>query len=453
MKVKHILFLLAAIPAGLAAQTSIDFSAAAPNFNDPEWAERFVGSYGFLSGAEPKVSPEEVELLQDLIELMKVNARAASARLNDEINDDSSAALMFVLANLYFQQSELDLAEEYYLKAVEKFPDFRRAHKNLGLLNVQKQDYAEALKHLSRAIELGEQDGRNYGLMGYAYLSQEKYLSAEEAYRDAIQQQPDKRDWKLGLAQALLASERYEEVITLMDEMLQSEPDNATLWILQSNAYLGHGQPEKSVINIEMVRSLGKAKQESLYLLGDIYFNQRNYDAALDAYKAAIDKNPSADRFSNGVRSARLMLRAGAKSQAEDLLAKMETAYAEKLNNDQELELLTLQAMLARASGDQEKAVGLLESIIERDGTRGEALLEISQYYADQDDIERAVLYLERAQKLENFEFNALVKHAQILVRTKKYKEASELLRSALVIKDDERIRRFLDKVEMAMRS
>ena len=36
--------------------------------NDPEWRKRFIGSYGFLSGAEPDIRPSELEILRELID-------------------------------------------------------------------------------------------------------------------------------------------------------------------------------------------------------------------------------------------------------------------------------------------------------------------------------------------------------------------------------------------------
>ena len=30
---------------------------------DPEWQKSFLGSYGFLSGAEPDIKPSEIEVL------------------------------------------------------------------------------------------------------------------------------------------------------------------------------------------------------------------------------------------------------------------------------------------------------------------------------------------------------------------------------------------------------
>ncbi len=134
---------------------------------DPEWQARFMGSYGFLSGAEPDVKPSELEVLKEVIEVMKSSPRTAATVLESRTGGGSSAALDFILANLRFQNGQLPEAIESYELALSKFPDFRRAHKNLGLLMVQVNEFAGATEHLTRAIELGERDGRAFGLLGY----------------------------------------------------------------------------------------------------------------------------------------------------------------------------------------------------------------------------------------------------------------------------------------------
>ena len=78
--------------------------------DDPEWRKSFLGSYGFLSGAEPDISPGELETLREVIDLMKVNPKAAAAMLNAQRSEGSSAALDFILANLNFPNGEPDMA-------------------------------------------------------------------------------------------------------------------------------------------------------------------------------------------------------------------------------------------------------------------------------------------------------------------------------------------------------
>jgi len=419
--------------------------------SDPEWRKRFLGSYGFLSGAEPQVGPGELETLREVIDLMRVNPRAAAARLRGEVGPNGSAALDFILANLYFQTGDLAAAAKGYESAIGKFPDFRRAHKNLGLLEVQQGDFAKGAEHLSRAVELGDRDGRNYGLLGYCYLNLDNPLAAESAYRNAVLQEPATHDWQLGLAQALLAMERHREAVALFDALLQARPEDASIWLAQANAYLGIDQPDAAAVNLEAVRMLGKAQTSTLVLLGDIYMNARMPDLARSAYEEVIAKDARGAGFATAYRAAELMVRTGALDDAGALLGTIEGRY-EKLGTDDELKLLTLKARLARAQGRGKEAARLLESIVERDGTRGDALLELAAYHHGQGDEARALLLVERAQNLEAYERRALLEHAQYRVAGRDYREAAELLRAARALEREPRVERFLARVEEAAR-
>lgn len=419
---------------------------------DPEWQKRFLGSYGFLSGAEPEIEGSEVEILREVIDLMQVNPRAAAAMLEQRVGPESSAAMDFILANLRFQNGELAQAATTYRSALEKFPDFRRAQKNLGLLMVQEGRFDEAIEHLSRAIELGDRDGRSYGLLGYAFVNGENFLAAEAAYRQAILQQPDEKDWQLGLARSLLAEERHEEAASLFSNYLSKHPKDWNAWKLQANAYLGLDQPRAAAVNLEAVRLLGKADAASLVLLGDIYMNEGITELAKDAYLEVIREDETGQQYQAAFRAAELLTRSQAYSDAADVIASIDRRYAKNLSTDRELELMTLKAKLARAQGRKKEAASLLESIVSRDGTRGDALLELARFHRDQGNDQRALLLLERAANLEDFEYAALVEQAQFRVSSREYEEAAGLLRKALRIQHEPRVERFLARVEEAAR-
>jgi tetratricopeptide (TPR) repeat protein len=419
--------------------------------DDPDWKRRFLGSYGFLSGAEPEIQPTEREVLLEVIDLMKVNPRAAATVLEQQVGASSSAALDFILANLQFQTGQLDPAVESYRRAIEKFPDFRRAHKNLGLLLVQRGDHRGALEHLSRAVELGDRDGRNYGLMGYCYVNIENYLAAEEAYRNAILQQPDTRDWKLGLARSLLAMEKYKEAVALFDALIEENPEDSGSWLLQANAYIGLEQPLAAAVNLESVRAMGEARASSLVLLGDIYMNAGMPELAESAYLEAIEREGDGVDFATAYRAADLLVRTRAYGEAQEILASIDARYGAELSQEDEFRVLTLEAKVARAQGREAEAAELLESIVSRDGTRGDALLELASYHHDRGNEEKAVFLIERAEKLEAYEYQALLEHAQLMVSAKSYAEAAQLLRRALQLESEPRVERFLARVEQAM--
>ncbi len=421
--------------------------------NDPEWQKRFLGSYGFLSGAEPKTPESELALLREVIELMKANPQAAATMLQQRaVEGGTSASLDFLLANLEFQNGNLDRAVTFYQSAIQKFPDFRRAHKNLGLVMVQKGDIQGSLGHLSKAIELGDRDGRTYGLLGYGYIQQEKYLAAEQAYRNAILQQPEVEDWKLGLARSLLATEHYRDAVSLFESLIAENPDDPNLWLLQANAYLGLEEPLEAAVNLEAVRMMGQAQSSSLQLLGDIYMNNGMQEFAKLAYLDVIASDQGASQFSTAYRAADLLVRTRSWREAAEILDAIDKRYAPALGKSDELKVLTLRAKVARAEGRSEEAAGVLESIVQRDGTRGDALLELASYYDEQGQQEKALLMIERAQNLEAFERKALLAHAQIRVRRKEYPAAVDLLRRALQIQDEPRVQRFLARVEEAAR-
>lgn len=420
--------------------------------DDPAWRAHFLGTYGVLSGAEPEIRATEREILREVIELMKVDTRAAAAMLEGQVTADSSASVDFILANLQFQNGALDAAMKRYEAALAKFPDFRRAHKNLGLLEVQKGNYAAAIVNLSRAIELGDRDGRSYGLLGYCYIHAEKYVAAEQAYRNAILQQPDTRDWKLGLARSLLAMQRHEEAAALFGELLAANPEDTAAWMLQANAFLGQDDPMAAAVNLEAVRMMGKADTRSLVLLGDIYMNAEMHDLARSAYLEVVERDKSRTQFRAASRAAGLLLRTRAYEDAGKILAAIGRTYQGKLSADEELELLTLQARLARARGESAEAAKMLEAIVARDGTRGDALLELASYQRSAGAPERALLLIERAERIEAFRYPALLEHAQLLVDEKDYGKAADVLRKALQIKSEPRVEQFLARVERAVR-
>lgn len=420
--------------------------------DDPAWRKSFLGSYGFLSGAEPDVRQDELALLREVIDLMKANPTAAAAMLSQQTSEESSAALDFVLANLEFQNGRHDAAVEHYESALSKFPDFRRAHKNLGLLFVQKGDFRGAARQLTRAVELGDRDGRSYGLLGYVYLNLDNPLAAEAAYRNAVLHQPDTRDWKLGLARSLLAMEKHEEANALFAALIREDPGDSAAWMLQANALLGLDRPQEAAVNLETVRLLGKAPPSSLKLLGDIYLNAGNPELAAEAYLGVIEADEAGAQFQTVYRAAELLIRIRGHEEAAKVLQRLDARYGKGLSEEQELSVLTLKAKLARAQGREAEAAELLESIVRRDGTRGDALLELARYHQGRGDRERALLLVERAQKVESTEYDALLQHAQLRVDARDYGEAARLLRRALRIRNEPRVEQFLARVEAAHR-
>ena len=213
---------------------------------------------------------------------------------------------MFVLGNLYFQADRGDEARRAFLEAIRRYPRFRRAYTNLGYLYISKNQADEALPMLQKAIELGENSSRVFGLLGYCHLLKKDAVAAENAYRQAYLLDASSRDWKLGLAQALMAQEKYAEAASLLDTLIAANANDKQLWLQQTNAYLAMDRKDEAAVNLEILRHKGLADEANLNLLGNLYMDRDEPQLALYAYLAAIDKSTAFD-VERALKSARIL--------------------------------------------------------------------------------------------------------------------------------------------------
>ncbi len=422
-------------------------------WNDPAFQKRFAESYIAETEIEPRVTVPEREQMQKVLDLISADKLdEASAMLEKSRNEAASAVFDFTLANIYFQQEKLDQAADVYQVAVKKYPTFRRVWKNLGLIYVRQGEFNKALPALTRVIELGGHDAITFGLLGFSYSSTENFLSAESAYRMAILLDPETLDWKMGLARSFFKQERYAEAVAICGQLIKEYPERADLWLLQANAYIGLNQPLEAAENYEFVDQLGQSSADSLNMLGDIYINEKLYELAVESYIRAMKKEPqkSVDRV---IRSAKILAARGAYQETKRLIEQIENLQNKQLESDERKELLKIRARLAVAEGAGEEEIEILKEIVELDPLDGEALILLGQHYSRKGETEQAIFYYERAASIEEFEAEAKVRHAQLLVRNGKYTEALPLLRQAQQIQPRENVQEYLEQVETVARS
>jgi tetratricopeptide (TPR) repeat protein len=421
-------------------------------WNDPEFAKRLIGSYGFASDAEPRMTPDEQVLYREkVVPLLRDDLNKAISILQGLVKPAASAVFDFTLGNLYFQNEDLTNAVKFFEAALAKFPDYRRAQKNLAFALVRDGKYEAAVKPLTRTISLGAGDGKVFGLLGFAYMNQGRYASAEAAYGQALVFEPDSVDFRLGAVKCAVATGNYDHALALLEELLKQYPERDNLWTLHANIYIQKEQPAKAAISLEILRRLGKAAPQNLYLLGDLYMSQEARDLALPVYLEAVEKD-NGQNPAKALRAAQILVGRSAWEESRNLFTKIR-ATVTKLSDADELKLLKLESKVAMSTGAGSDAIQVLEKIIERNPLDGEALLLAGDYYARNEQREKAEFRFDTASKLQGFEADAFVKHAQLLVQSQKYVPAVELLHKAQKAKPRDNVQRYLEKVEQLARA
>ena len=422
-------------------------------WKDPTFKREFVAGYGVNSEIEPRVTPEEVKILDKIRPLMANDLPKAAETLKKSMKPDGSAMLDFNLGGICYQQEQWDGALQAYRTAVGKFPAFRRAWKSLGMLYARNENFDAAIEAFTKMIQLGGADAYSYGVLGLAYSSKQDFQAAEAAFRNALLLQPENTQWRLGLTRSVFKQQKYEDAAALLDVLIERFPDKAEFWVLQAHTFIGMKQPLKAASNLEAVDLLGKATVENLQTLGDLYVSESLMDLAEHAYLRAIEVDPK-QPAARPLRAAEFLTARGAAPQAKRLAARVRAVFEPSMDDADRRKLLKLEVRLSMADGSGDEAsAGVLEEIVKLDPLDGDALLMLGQYHARHDAPDRAIFYYERAESLEAFEVNAKVRHAQLLVGLGRYADAIPLLRRAQEVKPREDVARYLEQVERLAKS
>ena len=442
-------------------------------FRDPSFVRDFVGSYGFHSDVEPKVSNQEQELLGTVREMFEASrfrdAEQEIVRFIQTIENPTdpevakgeiSPALVYVLGNLYFQADRTDEARRAFLEAIRRFPRFRRAHTNLGYLYISKNMTDEALPMLQKAIELGENSSRAYGLLGYCHLLKKNPLAAENAYRQAYLLDPASRDWKLGLTQALMAQDRYEESVSLIGTLIAENPNDKQLWLQQTNALLAMDKKEEAAVNLEVLRLKGLADEANMNLLGNLYMDRNEPQLALMAYLASMEKSQNLN-VPQALKSARILSDYGYPDKADNFIDEVRKNVGESISEADKLSLMLTEVSVAQAKKQPDRVEVLLNQLLVTNPANGHVLLEIGRHKdslsrEETDEAKREAMVVEArtnyqlAARNESVAYPANLALGQMLVRERRYEEAMPHLQAALELKKSDSLEQYVSRVRRA---
>ncbi|MCA8951201.1 MAG: tetratricopeptide repeat protein [Planctomycetes bacterium] len=418
-------------------------------WNDPKFQNYFIESYLPDTEVEPPLAADERTTLQEIMgAIAKNDLDFAQSQLESIVSTGNSSPMFeFTLGNVHFQRDEFESAAKAYQQALDRFPKFRRAWKNLGICYVRQSDFANAVRSFGRVVENGGSDAIVYGLLGYSSAKTGDAIAAESAYRMAALFDPDLVDYKRGLAQSLFEQQRFPEVAALLGSMIERNSHDGKLWLLQANAFLAMKQSTKAAENYEIVDHLGQSTAASLNTLGDIYVNDELFDLALSAYERAFAKTDDPSP-SQTLRNAKVLVSRNAMPQAKQLLNTVESQFGAVLGDEDRKDILKARAKIAMSERSSDDQAAILEEIVKLDPLDGEALILLGQHYASKGEGERAILYYENAAAIPEFEADAKLRHAQLLVREGKYAGAIPLLRRAQVLKPRDYVQDWLEKVE-----
>ena len=451
-----ILILAVAAGARLAAQSSnpeSDFD----RYQQDQWSQgqtpsrpkvdtqkMVKASTAVLHEREPELSPEEFALYDKVSAMLATNPEFAVKLLETMMGDKEkpSPAFEFVLGNAYYEGKQMALAEKYYRSAVERYPEFLRAWKNLGVLYYTTDRLPEAVKCFVKAVSLGDRDASTLGLLGYCLEMQGNLVAAEVDYLQAASIDPADPGWQQGLLRIYIKGKQFGRAEPLVRSLIKAQPTDANLWLDYASILIAQQRKLEAIAVLETAQAAGAADPDELALLGDLYAEQGLAPEAAAVYAQLL--GPARARGEQKlIYYAQVLIAAGKLPEAEQALA----AVKGELTPAGRLALLQTRADLLMAGKHWPDARQEIESLLALAPLDGRALLTLGRICVEEKDLAHASFAFEAADRVPEFAYRASLELATIEVQNRHYAKAVAYLEKALQLQKSDAVEDYLARI------
>jgi len=457
MKTLLPILILAVAAAGPVAAQSTDAAGQFERFQLDKWSEgqtpnppkvdtqkMVKASTAVLHGREPELSPEEFALYDKVSAMLATNPDFAVKLLETMMGEKErpSPAFEFVLGNAYYESKQMALAEKYFRSAVERYPEFLRAWKNLGVLYYTTDRLPEAVRCFVKAVSLGDRDASTLGLLGYCLEMQGNLVAAEVDYLQAASIDPGDPGWQQGLLRIYIKGKQFGRAEPLVRSLIKAQPTDAALWLDYASILIAEQRKLEAIAVLETAQAAGAAGADELALLGDLYAEQGLAPEAAAVYAQLLGS--ARERGEQKlVYYAEVLIGAGKLSEAEQSLA----AVKGELTPAGRLALLQTRADLLMARKDWPAARHEIESLLALAPLDGRALLTLGRICVEQKDLAHASFAFEAADRIPEFAYRASLELATIEVQNRRYAKAVAYLEKALQLQRSDAVEDYLARI------
>jgi tetratricopeptide (TPR) repeat protein len=201
-------------------------------------------------------------------------------------------------------------AEERFRTAINLDGEMTIAYVQLARLQVEKQEYQEAINILNIPIEGDINDEFFTDILlrverGRVYYAQGVYDRALQEANEALFFEPWSEEAYILQADAALAMNRPGDANNYLDGYQLVYPESLLAYKLEGDAYRIEGKADQALLAYNIALQGNEDNPDYLIVLearADLYFNQRRFSLALVSYTEYLDT-----RKSNRVRSKRML--------------------------------------------------------------------------------------------------------------------------------------------------
>ena len=200
---------------------------------------------------------------------------------------DTESALW--LARLYRLRNEHEKAEQVLKGIMKSDPDNEPIVEQLTQLLMDEGKSDEVIA-LLEGITAHSSSAGLLDLLGDAYGQTHELKKAEKAYRKAVELDPSELSHQRGLAQTLMAEEKFEEALTAYQKLADLMPDDADVYLRLAQIYRELHQLDKAEESLLHAREYAPGNENVLYNEAMLYKAQGRFEDALRVLSEAVAK-------------------------------------------------------------------------------------------------------------------------------------------------------------------
>ena len=197
------------------------------------------------------------------------------------------------LANVYFDDGNIDNAYYYQQKAVDIAPLLAEARTNLGNIFLKKDMADMAIGQYIAAIEINPADAKTHHNLANAYRKKERPDKAIEQYNIALRLDPNFIEIYKGLAQAYHSQGLSDKAIVILKKAIDVNSRDSDIYATLGSIYQDKQNYSDAISNYRLALALKNNSVAAAYGLGYAYFQSQMYYDAIEQFRVAIFYEPN----------------------------------------------------------------------------------------------------------------------------------------------------------------
>jgi tetratricopeptide (TPR) repeat protein len=166
--------------------------------------------------------------------------------------------------------------------------------------------------------------------LGVAFINQQRMDKAVERFDEALKLDPSLTVAELDKGIALLNLQKLKEAEVVLNRVAAVDPKNPRVWYNLGLVHRSQGLNEAGIADFKKVLAIDDDDADCYYLLGSLSLQMQQYDAAIEAFQAALKITPLHASAEFGL--ARALQRSGKIDEARAHLKNFEHLTREKIS-------------------------------------------------------------------------------------------------------------------------